>query len=95
MDSQLKCHCQHLLIRPSLGAIVATAVLSDCRPTEELEAEISAVERIYGNYSYGRFGWLLTNIRALPEPLPWKGKQGFFNVPDDALTVDGDRQNRD
>ena len=74
--------------RIPLGAIVAVAVLSECKATWELDSEISAVERIYGNYSLGRFGWILTNIRALPEPVPWKGKQGFFNVPDELLYVE-------
>jgi hypothetical protein len=38
-------------------------------------------ERDFGNYLPGRFGWILEDIVALPEPLPWKGSQGFFNVP--------------
>lgn len=49
---------------------------------------VSAVERIYGNYEPGRFGWLLGDIRALPEPIGWRGGQSFFTVPDEAFPAD-------
>lgn len=68
-----------------LGAIVAVVNLSDVRPTEELEPTITPLERRFGNYEAGRFGWILTDIRALPVPVPFKGRQGFFNVPDELL----------
>lgn len=68
--------------RIPLGAIVAVARLIDVQPTEELKLSVSAVERLYGNYGPGRFGWVLDDIRALPEPIPFKGAQGFFDVPD-------------
>lgn len=76
------------------GAIVAVCDLVDCRPTEsftvgELYHEnVSAGdhdERLYkwteadmGNFASGRFGWVLANIRALPEPVPCVGGQSFF-----------------
>jgi len=68
-----------------LGAIVATCTLMGCRRTEDVEHQITAIERIYGNYTPGRFAWFLTDIVALPEPIPFKGAQGFFNVPDELL----------
>jgi activating signal cointegrator 1 len=79
------------------GAIVATCDLVDCRPTgsltaEELDTQRSAPgdvlqayqwsERQMGDFSLGRFGWVLDNIRALPKPIPYRGAQGFFFVPD-------------
>jgi activating signal cointegrator 1 len=33
----------------------------------------------FGNYSPGRFAWLLADIRALPEPIPCKGALGLWN----------------
>ena len=64
-----------------LGAIVATCHLVDVRPTDELKFTVSAIERIYGNYDSGRYGWVLEDITPLDDPIAFKGKQGFFNVP--------------
>lgn len=38
-----------------------------------------------GDYTPGRFGWVFENIRPLKAPVLFKGKQGFFNVPDDLI----------
>lgn len=70
-----------------LGAIVATATLMGCRRTEDVAHQLDYVERLYGNYADGRFAWFLTDIVALPEPIPYKGAQRFFNVPDDLLAI--------
>ena len=72
--------------RIPLGALVATARLVDVRPSEEVKLTVSAIERLYGNYEPDRFGWLLEDIVALPEPIPFKGTQGFFEVPDEVLS---------
>ena len=83
------------------GAIVATCLLDDCRPTDSFtQAELDAprrhpggsehefwTERMMGNFDLGRFGWALTEIRALPRPIPFKGRQGFFSVRDELLRV--------
>jgi hypothetical protein len=74
--------------RLPLGAFVAVATLVDIRPTEELYSHIGAIERLYGNYEPGRFGWLLEDIRPLPAPIGFKGHQGLFNVPDELLGGD-------
>jgi hypothetical protein len=79
--------------RVPLGAIVAICRLTKCVRTEELLAAreafgLTAIERIYGNYEPERFGWLLEDVQALPEPIGFSGAQGFFNVPDDILPAD-------
>jgi hypothetical protein len=71
--------------RLPFGAVIATARLVDVQPTEELALTASAVERLYGNYEFGRFGWLLEDVVALPEPIPYRGGQSFFTVPDELL----------
>ena len=76
-----------------LGAIVAVCDLVDCVPTEEfVEWEegkpgrvITGLERQFGNYEVGRFAWVLANVRKLETPVPFKGRQGFFNVEDSLL----------
>ena len=82
------------------GAVVAVCTLADCRPTEsftvgELDTPRQPdwdaghlykwTERMMGDFSPGRFAWVLTEVRPLPEPVPFVGRQGFFNVPDDLL----------
>jgi hypothetical protein len=71
--------------RVPLGAIVAVCRLCDVRPAGEIELAVSPVERLYGNYEPGRYGWLLEDVRALAEPVPFLGRQGFFDVPDELL----------
>lgn len=71
--------------RVPLGAIVAVCELVDVQYTVDLETQVSAIERLYGDYEPGRFGWILDNVRALAEPIPYLGKQGFFSVPDELL----------
>lgn len=34
----------------------------------------------FGDFSPGRFAWPLTDVRRFETPIPWKGRQGFFNV---------------
>lgn len=36
-------------------------------------------ERSFGDYSVGRYAWILTNIRALPEPIPANGALGLWH----------------
>lgn len=71
-----------------LGVVVATAVLYDCRRTEDLIAQISDLERMYGGYEPGRFGWMLCEIVALKEPIVCNGRQGWFDVPDELFPRD-------
>jgi len=35
---------------------------------------------IYGDFTPGRFGWILTNIIPLSKPIYMKGKQGLWNL---------------
>lgn len=67
-----------------LGAIVAVANLNAVHETQLLIAhEVVGRERAFGNYEPGRFGWLLTNVRALPKPVPCKGALSLWDVPED------------
>ncbi len=36
-------------------------------------------QRPYGDFTPGRFGWVLENVVALPEPVPATGRQGLWN----------------
>lgn len=79
------------------GAIVAVGELVDCRPTDSFSlSEIYAAryakgfsaaaswnENDMGDFALGRFGWVFKSLRGLKTPIPFKGSQGFFNVPDE------------
>lgn len=81
------------------GAIVATCDLVDVVPVETLSweflnrprrwngapADQTFCELNFGNYAAGRYGWKLENIRKLPEPIPYKGALGLFNVPNEVF----------
>lgn len=75
------------------GAIVALVELIDCVPTFKkgtlgecwLATSLSPVEQAFGDYSAGRFGWRLKNVRALPSPVPYRGEQGLFHVSRELL----------
>lgn len=80
-----------------LGVIIAICDLVDCLPVAklalysvpvsrlELNRDEWRQERALGDYSPGRYGWVLANVRKLPEPIPWRGQQGLWNFPVDKL----------
>lgn len=71
---------------PPLGALVAVTRLAEIRRTESLlSTGVTLEEQEWGNFGPGRFGWLLTDIAPLPEPIPFRGAQGLFDVPDNIL----------
>lgn len=37
-------------------------------------------QRPYGDWSPGRWAWALSDVEPLDEPVPWKGRQGWFTV---------------
>jgi hypothetical protein len=71
----------------SFGAVVAIARLVSVQRTDELASELTPIERLYGDYAPGRFGWLLADIQRIEQPVPYRGHQGLFNVPDELLAV--------
>lgn len=60
------------------GAVVATARLVDVRPTWEVVAIISGLERHLGNYSAGRFAFVLEEVVVFTEPVPVRGALGLW-----------------
>jgi hypothetical protein len=64
------------------GAVVAVACVSAYLRTEQLLG-ISDLERRLGNYSPGRWAWRLEEVRPLEDPVPCKGYQGLWTLPED------------
>lgn len=72
------------------GAIVAVAELVTCVPTEQCGREdpnhfLSPKERAFGDFSPRRFAWEMADVRRLAEPIPCRGAQGLWDVPEEIL----------
>lgn len=70
------------------GCIVATCKLQVCLSTEDIypSALVDEREAFWGNYEPGRYGWCLKDVHGLAMPIPFKGAQGLFDVPNALFT---------
>lgn len=78
------------------GAIVAVCRLHHCCPTEHIASDwwrknnlshsLTDQEYAFGDYSPGRYAWLLADVQALAEPVACKGVLGLWEP--DAATMD-------
>jgi len=81
------------------GAIVAVATLADVRHTRgsrpgsggpkyaDWVHDLSYQERAFGDYSPGRYAWLLSDVRPLHTPLPYRGAQGLRPLPAEVVAL--------
>jgi hypothetical protein len=66
-----------------LGYVMATCRLANCIPVEVVDnadnvfgvslEPLSERERAFGDYTPGRYAWILEDVKPLPEPIPAKG----------------------
>ena len=76
-----------------LGMVLATCKLIDCVQMREMhyvdglpagiigkytEMLVGNSEREFGDYSVGRYAWILDNVSPLPEPIAAKGMLGLW-----------------
>jgi hypothetical protein len=69
-------------LRLPLGMVVAVAVLAEVLPVGPgrlFPAQLSDRERAFGDYSDGRYAWVLRDIEPLPQPVPAKGALGLWD----------------
>lgn len=59
------------------GNIVAIATLFDIMPIEDA-ADLFPDQIQYGDFSPGRWAWMLRDIRKLNRPVPIQGSQGLW-----------------
>lgn len=67
------------------GHIIAEATLVDCiYMDEEFISKIKNDNKEYicGEYSIGRYAWVLKDIKELNEQIPAKGNLGIWNYND-------------
>ena len=61
------------------GAVLGTVEIVDCIPVEALIDKISEQERLLGDYTPGRFAWVLKNPVMFDKPIPARGFQGWWH----------------
>ena len=62
------------------GCIVAVSKLVAVRPTELMVATLDPEEIALGDYTPGRYAWMLDDIVKLRLPIPAKGARGLWDV---------------
>ena len=60
-----------------LGAIVATCTLADVVRCNGAMV-VDVVEDAWGDFSEGRFAWVLTDVAPLRSPIPMPGARGLW-----------------
>lgn len=77
------------------GAVVAVARLVRIAPSESFDSPIllpfhmAERERAFGDFSAGRYGWVLQDVRPLKTAIPCKGALGLWTVPQVLLDLVG------
>ena len=61
------------------GAVIGTVEIVDCVPVEEIRDKLTEREKALGDYSPGRFAWVLRNPEMFDTPIPARGAQGWWN----------------
>ena len=67
------------------GHIIAEATLVDCIYMDEdflSKIKENTQEYICGEYTLGRYAWILKDIKELENPIPAKGSLGIWNYND-------------
>jgi hypothetical protein len=68
------------------GALLGTCTLLNCIATHGMH--VSPEERAQGNFESGRFAWEADDRKLLLAPIPFRGHQSIFDVPDDLLGLE-------
>lgn len=67
------------------GAVIGTVEIVDCVPVEEIRDSLTEREEALGDYSPGRFAWVLENPVMFEHPIPVSGHQGWWNWDECAI----------
>lgn len=61
------------------GAVLGTVEIAGCLPVEEILHTLSERERLLGDFSPGRWAWVLKNPVMFDTPVPARGNQGWWD----------------
>ena len=68
------------------GALIGAVYIEWCRRCDdELRSSLSRADALCGDFSNGRFAWRRSDTRAFANPIPYVGRQRFFEVPTSVL----------
>jgi hypothetical protein len=67
----------------AFGAIIGTVEIVHCLPTALVRR--ADWQLCWGDYTLGRWAFELLSPIRFETPIPYIGRQGFFNVPDDLV----------
>lgn len=86
-------------VQRGLGAVLCVCDLLTCVPTEHITgtdkfpARFSRTERhlVFGDFTPGRWAWVLQNVRRFKTPIPATGHQGLWKweAPEQIELADG------
>ena len=62
------------------GAIIGRVILKDIHQTEQIASTLTDLERLYGDYTPGRWAWELEDAEMFGQPIRYKGALGLFEV---------------
>lgn len=71
-----------LTMRLPFGAIVAVVQLVRCELAGTFR--VDRFNEAFGDFAAGRWAWITRDLRPLVQPVPWRGAQGLFEVPDNS-----------
>ncbi len=60
------------------GGIIGTVEIVDCVPVENILPTLTKQELLWGDYSPGRFAWVLKDPILFNEPVSVRGQQGWW-----------------
>jgi len=72
------------------GCLLCRVDLYDCRRIGVQHIPFGQIEMELGDYSIGRYVWLTKDVKVFDKPIPYRGRQGFFNVPDQVWGTSGE-----
>jgi hypothetical protein len=67
------------------GALLATCRLINCISTHALTMAVTDEEFAQGDFTPGRYAWEISELKLLERPIPFRGHQSLFDVPDHIL----------
>jgi hypothetical protein len=62
-----------------LGHIIGSVDVVDCIHTADLQNILSSEERAFGDFTLGRWGWMLSNAAQLEQPIKASGSLGLWS----------------
>lgn len=81
----------HELSALPFGCLIGTVDLVACVQAEKVYAPgiwgHEDPDFFFGNFEPGRWAWKCESPRMLAEPIPYRGMQGFFELPPDVARI--------